>query len=87
MSLAATRISAMCMDKVGLHSSATSLDAASPSLCITITIITIITISIIIIIGIIITLEKQAEGTCSAPHFHGALSAFRETTRDHNASV
>lgn len=78
----------MCMDKVGLHSSATSLDAASPSLCITITIITIITISIIIIIiGIIITLEKQAEGTCSAPHFHGALSAFRETTRDHNASV
>lgn len=86
MSLAATRISAMCMDKVGLHSSATSLDAASPSLCITITIITIITISIIII-GIIITLEKQAEGTCSAPHFHGALSAFRETTRDHNASV
>lgn len=86
MSLAATRISAMCMDKVGLHSSATSLDAASPSLCITITIIIIITISIIII-GIIITLEKQAEGTCSAPHFHGALSAFRETTRDHNASV
>lgn len=65
MSLAATRISAMCMDKVGLHSSATSLDAASPSLCITITIITIS----IIIIGIIITLEKQAEGTCSAPHF------------------
>lgn len=83
MSLAATRISAMCMDKVGLHSSATSLDAASPSLCITITIITIS----IIIIGIIITLEKQAEGTCSAPHFHGALSAFRETTRDSNASV
>lgn len=83
MSLAATRISAMCMDKVGLHSSATSLDAASPSLCITITIITIS----IIIIGIIITLEEQAEGTCSAPHFHGALSAFRETTRDHNASV
>lgn len=65
MSLAATRISAMCMDKVGLRSSATSLDAASPSLCITITIITIS----IIIIGIIITLEKQAEGTCSAPHF------------------